>query len=347
MSQSNSSFSRYDRQIKIPQIGLEGQERIGVSCVAVVGLGALGSVSANLLARAGVGTLKLIDRDFLEKNNLQRQVLYDENDLDRHLPKAVLAEEKLKRVNSEIKINALASDLNAQTVDDLLEGVDVIVDGTDNFETRYLINDYALKHQIPWIYGGAVQTHGLVYVVLPGQGPCLRCLFPEAVPSHEAQTCDRSGILAPVSHLIASLQVAECLKILTGRNEAICRSLLKIDVWDSSFHSVDITPDDCPDPCSGCVSGDFPYLQRDQGTQTVKLCGRNAVQIHHWETRKIDFEALAAKLEGSGRVEYNDYIMNIEQPPYGITLFSNGRAIIKGTEDSGIARSLYAKYIGN
>lgn len=230
--------SRYDRQIKVPQIGLKGQEKISASSVAIVGLGALGSVSAQLLARAGVGKLKLIDRDFLEKNNLQRQVLYDEGDLSKNLPKAVLAAEKITRINSEITVTAVPADVNAETIGELLESIDVIVDGTDNFETRYLINDYALKNKTAWIYGGAVQTHGLVYTVLPGEGPCLRCLFPEAVPAYEAQTCDRAGILAPVSHIVASVQAAECLKLLTWQKEAVCRDIVKVDLWRPVFHAV-------------------------------------------------------------------------------------------------------------
>lgn len=338
-------FSRYERQYILKEIGREGQSRLDASLVAVVGLGALGSVSANLLARAGVGKLRLIDRDFLEINNLQRQVLFDEKDLEENLPKAVAAKRKLDKVNSEIQIEAQVADINAETVEELLSDVDLVIDGTDNFETRFLINDYALAHRIPWIYGGAVRTEGMSYVIFPGQGPCLRCLFGQAPRPGSTQTCDQVGILAPVAHLIASFQAVEAIKILAGKRQAVDRNLWKVDLWSRQFQSIPVGHLK-KTPCSGCRDKTYPYLSQDAGTRTVTLCGRNAVQIYQSNQEKIDFQALAARLEGQAEVRFNDYLLKLDLKPYEITVFANGRAIVRGTEDAGQAKSLYAKYIG-
>ncbi len=344
--------SRYERQSILPQIGPEGQKRIGEASVAVVGLGALGSVSANLLARAGVGKLRLIDRDFLELGNLQRQVLFDEEDLRKNLPKAVAAERKLKKINSEITIEGEPSDLNAETIDELLEGIDLIVDGTDNFETRFLINDFCLRENLPWIYGGAVGTVGLTYVILPGEGPCLRCLFEEAPRAGEFQTCDTAGILAPVSHWVASFQAIEALKVLAGKKDAVDRRLWKADLWKKEFKPVEVSAL-ARKRCSGCEKKEYPYLDRERISRVVTLCGRNAVQIFAGRGdppgrpySQVDFQDLARKLSGLGVVNYNDYFLKASIASYEITLFSNGRAIIRGTEDAGQAKSVYAKYIG-
>lgn len=335
--------SRYQKQILLPQIGPEGQRRISQSSAAIVGIGALGSVSASLFARAGVGRIRLIDRDFIELQNLQRQVLYDEEDVRENLPKAVAAQRKLQKINSEIKIEAAPSDLNAETIEDLLEGIDLVIDGTDNFETRFLINDFSLKEKIPWIYGAAVGTEGLAYVVLPGEGPCLRCLFEEAPAAGQFQTCDTAGILASVAHWIASLQATEALKIVTGARQSVDRRLWKIDVWKNEFKAINVTG---KEGCSGCAQGEYPYLSRERVSRTVSLCGRNAVQIFRSETATVDFSKLARKLSPLGAVNYNDYLLKASITPYEITIFSNGRAIIGGTQDSGEARSVYAKYIG-
>lgn len=337
-------FSRYHRQIILPQIGLEGQKKISASSAALVGLGALGSVSANLLTRAGVGRLRLIDRDFLEMNNLQRQVLFDEEDVKSGLPKAVAARRKLEKVNSEIEIEAEPLDLNAETIDELLEGIDLVIDGTDNFETRFLINDFCLQKKIPWIYGGAVGTEGLAYVIFPGEGPCLRCLFEEAPRAGEFQTCDTAGILAPVAHWVASFQAMQALKISSGRREAAERRLVKFDLWKNEFKSIDIKSGS--GRCSGCERGEYPYLARERGSRTVTLCGRNAVQIFRSETSRVDFTHLARKLTPFGAVQYNEYLLKASIAPFEITVFSNGRAIIQGTEDQAQAKSVYSKYIG-
>ena len=339
-------YSRYARQYILKEIGREGQERLDRARVAVIGVGALGSVAANLLARAGVGTLVLIDRDYLESNNLQRQVLYDEMDVKANLPKAEAAARRLRNVNSEIRVEAQVSDLNAATIDALLHGVDLVIDGTDNFETRFLINDYALKSHMPWIYGGAVRTEGMSYVVLPGQGPCLRCLFGQAPGAEDVQTCDQVGILAPVAHLIASFQAVEAIKILAGHGEAVDRQLWKVDLWNREFKAVSVGHFTDETRCSGCREKDYPYLDARAGARAVALCGRNAVQINPDKTGELDFKSLADRLSPQGEVIYNEFLLRCRMEPYEITVFVNGRAIVRGTEDAGQAKSLYARYIG-
>ncbi len=339
-------YSRYSRQLVLKEIGREGQQKLGASCVAVIGAGALGSVSANLLVRAGVGTVRLIDRDFVEMDNLQRQVLYDEKDVAENLPKAVAAQRKLQKINSEIKIEAEVADINSGTIRRLLDKVDLIIDGTDNFETRFLINDYSLQNSIPWIYGGAVRTEGMSYVILPGDGPCLRCLFGAAPDPGTAQTCDQVGILAPMAHLIASFQTIEAIKLLAGHREAVDRDLWKVDLWSRQFKVISVDKFK-NDPCSGCRSKEFPYLEKKTGLRAVALCGRNAVQIFNLqELPDIDLKLLASRLAKQTEVQFNDYLLKCKADPYEITIFPNGRAIIKGTEDAGQAKSLYAKYVG-
>ncbi len=339
-------YSRYSRQMILKEIGREGQRLLEESRVAAVGLGALGSVSANLLARAGVGYLKLIDRDYLEINNLQRQILFDETDLSNNLPKAIAAEQKLRGINSEITIEAETADLNPETIEGLLSGVDLIIDGTDNFETRYLLNDYSLKKKIPWIYGGAIRTEGMSYVTLPEDGPCLRCLFGAAPDSGSIQTCDQVGILAPVAHLIASFQTMEAIKILARHFEAVERALWKVDLWSRQFKTISVEHLK-EAPCSGCQNREYPYLNRRLGARTVTLCGRNAVQIlGHSAAGPIDFKQLAQRLSLEGEVKFNDYLLQYRLASYEITVFSNGRAIVKGTENPDQARNLYSRYIG-
>ncbi len=339
-------ISRYERQFILKEIGRGGQRQLGRSRVAVVGLGALGSVSANLLARAGVGQLLLIDRDFVEKNNLQRQILFDERDAQENLPKAVAAKKKLGEVNSEIKIECEVEDLNPLTAEALLGRADLVVDGTDNFESRFLMNDFSLKKKIPWIYGGAVRTEGMSYVILPGRGPCLRCLFDEAPGANDIQTCDQAGILASVAHLIAAFQVTEAIKILTGKLESVERKLWKVDLWRRELKALSVSHLE-KTPCPGCREGDYVYLERKSVTRAVTLCGRNAVQIDASEGRgKINLERLAGRLAGQTKVEFNPYLLKCRLSSFEMTVFASGRAIVKGTEDAGQAKSLYAKYVG-
>jgi molybdopterin-synthase adenylyltransferase len=338
-------YSRYSRQLVLKEIGREGQSLLDQSRIAIIGVGALGTVSANLLARAGVGNIRLIDRDFLEMNNLQRQVLYDEADLAENLPKAVAAKQKLERTNSEIKIEAQVADVNPDTIAHLLDKVNLVVDGTDNFETRFLINDYCLKNKIPWIYGGAVRMEGMSYVILPGNGPCLRCLFGEAPSPENIQTCDQVGILAPVAHLIASFQTIEAIKILAQRFEFVDRQLWKVDLWNRQFKAISLEHlEDAP--CSSCRGREYPFLERKAGSHAVMLCGRNAVQIFSRRPEGMSFEKLAAKLKPQAEVQFNDYLLRCRLPEHEITVFAGGRAIVKGTEDEAEAKSLYAKYIG-
>lgn len=337
-------YSRYSRQLVLKEIGREGQRRLGKARVSVIGAGALGSVSANLLVRAGVGTVRVIDRDFVEMDNLQRQVLYDEKDVAENLPKAVAAQRKLQKINSEIKIEAEVADINSGSIKRLLEKSDVIIDGTDNFETRFLINDYSLQSKIPWIYGGAVRTEGMSYVILPGDGPCLRCLFGSAPDPGAAQTCDQVGILAPMAHLISSFQAIEAIKILAGHMEAVDRELWKVDLWSRQFKAISVEKFKS-EPCAGCSNKEYPYLEKKMGTRAVALCGRNAVQVFTQDA-DIDLKSLASRLAKQTEVQFNDYLLKCKAAPYEITVFPNGRAIIKGTEDTGQAKSLYAKYIG-
>lgn len=339
-------YSRYSRQLVLKEIGREGQRKLGAACVAVIGAGALGSVSANLLVRAGVGTVRVIDRDFVEIHNLQRQVLYDEKDAAENLPKAVAAQRKLQKINSEIKIEAEVADINSGTIRRLMNKVDLIIDGTDNFETRFLINDYSLESGTPWIYGGAVRTEGMSYVILPGEGPCLRCLFGAAPDPGTAQTCDQVGILAPMAHLIASFQTIEAIKILAGHRDAVDRELWKVDLWSRHFKAISVEKFKS-DPCPGCLKKELPYLEKKSGMRAVALCGRNAVQVFTpSESPEIDLKSLASRLAKQTEVQFNDYLLKCKDASYEITIFPNGRAIIKGTEDTGQAKSLYAKYVG-
>jgi adenylyltransferase/sulfurtransferase len=338
-------FSRYERQYILKEIGREGQGKLDRSCVAVVGIGALGSVSADLLARAGIGRLLLIDRDFLEMNNLQRQVLYDEKDLAENLPKAVAAERKLRQVNSAIRVDCEVADVNPGTIEELLGEADLIVDGTDNFETRFLLNDYALKNKVPWIYGGAIQMEGMTYVILPGSGPCLRCLFGNAPAPEDVQTCDRVGILAPVAHLIASFQAVEAIKILAGKKDDVERKLWKVDLWSRQFKAISVKHLE-KTPCDGCKKKDYAYLTRKIETRAVSLCGRNAVQILRHEKARINFKRLTEQWPLKMQAKYNDYLMTCRSDNYQMTVFSDGRAIIKGTEDVHKAKSFYSKHIG-
>jgi adenylyltransferase/sulfurtransferase len=338
--------SRYQRQMLLTEIGREGQKLLDESCVAVIGLGALGSVSANLLARAGIGTLILIDRDFLEISNLQRQILYDEQDVRDNLPKAIAAQRKLREINSEINIEAEVADVSPSTIARLLKDADLVVDGTDNFETRFLLNDFALKKKVPWIYGGAVRTEGMSFAVLPGETPCFRCLFGGAPQAGSIQTCDQVGILAPVAHLIASFQATEAIKVLAGKKDEVERKLWKVDLWSRQFKAISV--EHLRDtPCPGCKRGEFPYLEQRAGTRALALCGRNAVQIYQGRREsRVDFRKLAGKLDGQAAVEFNEFLLSIRIEPFEITVFRDGRAIVKGTEDAKRAKSLYAQYVG-
>lgn len=319
---------------------MEGQERLSAATAVIVGCGALGTVQAALLARAGTGTIRLIDRDYVEESNLQRQMLYTEADAEEAMPKAEAARRHLLEANSSILIEAHVSDLNPENADELLRGAAVILDATDNFETRLLINDYAVRDSIPWIYGAAVGSYGIAMPVIPGDSACLRCIYPEP-PGGSQPTCETAGVLGPLTNLIGSIQAMEAIKVLSGRCDAVRRKIFTADVWDGPIRETPMPPRDPDCPC--CGRREFTYLEGRRAP--VSLCGRNAVQIHELR-RPLDLAALARQLEGLGVVRSNEFALRLTTGGYQITAFPDGRAIIKGTTDIGVARSLYAKYIG-
>lgn len=332
-------FDRYSRQERFAGIGAAGQRRLGASSVAIVGCGALGSFQAGALARAGVGRLVLIDRDYVEWSNLQRQWLFDEADARDALPKAVAAARGLARINSNIEIQARVSDLTPSNIGELLAGAALILDGTDNFETRYLINDYAVRENLPWIYGAAVGSYGLTMPVVPGRTACLKCVFPEP-PAGAQPTCETEGVLNAITSAIASLQVADALKLLSGGE--VRSRITTLDVWSGDVRQVSLPP---PDPrCPACGRREFPHLEGAR-REPVRLCGRNAVQIHEC-SRAVDLGELQRRLAPLGEVRSNEFALRFFFSPYEMTVFPDGRAIIKGTEDVGLARSLYARYVG-
>lgn len=333
---------RYSRQRLLPEIGDEGQSRLLESRAVVVGCGALGTVQASLLVRAGVGETVLIDRDIVEATNLQRQTLFDESDAADGVPKAVAAARSLRAVNSEVRVVPEATDLTALNAERLLGTARVILDGTDNYETRYLINDVAVKRSLAWVYGAAVGTRGSIMPVVPGATACLACLFPSP-PSVRQPTCDTAGVLNAVTALIASLQVAEALKILVGRPESLCKRLVTWDAWTGSRSSVGAGR---PDPdCQVCGRREFPRLTTDL-VKSAQLCGRDAVQVPGG-SRLVNLDLLASRLKELGSVRFSEHFLRFDCPPHQFTVFPDGRAIIKGTCDIALARSLYARFIGS
>ena len=335
---------RYSRQILFRGIGAEGQRKLAASSVAIVGCGATGSALAGLLGRAGVGKLRIIDRDYVEPSNLQRQSLFDEKDAAESLPKAVAASRKIAGFNSEIAIEAKVEDLIPSNVKALLEGIDLILDGTDNFETRYLINDYAIDQSLPWIYSAAVGSYAVALNVIPGQTACLACIFPDS-PRGIVETCETSGILNSAVNLVASIAATEAIKILVGGKEStnLRRTMLSFDLWTNENAEISAAK---PRPgCRACGERDFVHLA-GEGRPHITLCGRNSVQIHERQ-RPIDFAEMDRRLRPHGIVRHNDFVLKFWHDPYEMTLFPDGRAIIKGTTDTAVARSLYARYIGS
>lgn len=340
-----SDLARYVRQMRYPPIGEEGQRRLLASHVLLCGCGALGSVLASTLVRAGVGRLRIVDRDFLELNNLQRQVLYDEDDVAAGLPKAVAAANKLSRINSQVAVEPLVVDVDHANLPALLDGIDLILDGTDNFETRFLLNDAALRFGRPWVYGGCLGDEGKTMTIVPGRTPCLRCVFPEPPPPGTTATCDSAGILSPIINVIASLQANEALKLLSGNAEAISPHLMVFDLWDNRIHQIKLDQlrgGDCP----ACTGREFPWLTGERGSHSAILCGRNAVQLSFPGRASLSLEDLARQLAGVGTVTRNRYLLRLAVDPYVVTVFQDGRAIVGGTEDIAEARVVYAKYIG-
>jgi molybdopterin/thiamine biosynthesis adenylyltransferase len=341
---------RYSRQILFPGVGEAGQQKLADAHVAIVGCGATGAASASLLARAGVGTLTLIDRDFVEFSNLQRQVLFDEADARESLPKAEAARRKIALFNSSVQVNPQISDLVPANIAELLGPSDLILDATDNFETRYLVNDYAVREGKSWIYAAAVGAYAATMNVLPtgaGELPytptaCLACIFPKP-PSGPVETCDTAGILSTAVNLAASIQVTEALKFLTGQSEIMRRSLLSFDLWTNDRSEISTSKPNIS--CTVCTARRFTHLA-GEGRPHITLCGRNSVQIHEHH-RPVDLAAMHQRLSVHGSVRSNDLLLRFERLPYTLTLFADGRAIIQGTTDASVARSLYARYIGS
>lgn len=341
------NLDRYIRQMRFAPFGEQGQQKLLQSRALICGCGALGSVIANTLVRAGVGKVRIVDRDYLELNNLQRQVLYDEDDVAAGLPKAIAAQNRLQRINSEIEIEAIVADVDHTNIERLLDGVDVLVDGLDNFETRFLLNDAALNFNVPWVYGGCIGAEGQTMTILPGETACLRCLMSETPPPGSTPTCDSAGIMGPVINVIASLQSMEAIKILSGHREATSRKLTVIDVWDSTLRQVKLDGLRDSSDCPACKHRDFPWLRGERGSHTAVLCGRNAVQLSFPGREAISLESLDRRLQGVGKVTRNRFLLRLEVDQYLITVFPDGRAIIGGTEDIAEARTVYARYVGN
>jgi len=340
---SDSLQEKYSRQMLFAGIGPEGQRRLLAARVTVVGCGAIGAAAANLLVRAGVGSVTIIDRDFVEPSNLQRQTLFDETDAREALPKAVAAERKLLSINSSVKVRGLVADLSCDNAEELLSGCDLILDGTDNFETRFLINDFALKTGLPWIYAAGVSSYGLTMTIRPGLTACLACMVENTVSTRALEeTCDTVGVLGPIVNLIASWQVAEALKILAGQTDALSGRLIASDVWTGHMQSIRVTRNP---QCRACVKRDFTYLDGEAQPQ-ITLCGRDSVQIHE-RSRALDLPALALRLRPVAQdVSQNDFLIRFRVAPYEMTVFADGRAILKGSKDPSVARSLYARYLG-
>ena len=345
---SDSSHPRYIRQARFACIGDEGQTRLGRGRVLIAGCGALGSVIANTLARSGVGFLRIVDRDYLELNNLQRQVLYDEEDVRSGLPKAIAAAEKLRQINSEVEIEPIVSDINFSNIESFCDGMDVIVDGTDNFEIRFLLNDASIALGIPWIYGGCIGADGQSMTIIPGESPCLACLMSEGPPAPgTTATCDSAGILAPIINIIASIESTEAIKILSGNRDQVSQSLSVFDIWNNRSHQLSLASlKSSRADCKVCGQKDFEWLSGRRGSQSAVLCGRNSVQLT-FPGESLDFDKLEKELTVVGDVSRNPFLIKATIGEYQLTLFPDARAIITGTEDIATAKTVYAKYVGH
>jgi len=343
-----TDFERYSKQILFAELGEQGQERLSNSRVLLCGCGALGSILAETLVRAGVGYVRIVDRDFVELSNLQRQVLFDERDVLAHIPKAIAAADKLRHINSEVTIEPVVADIDFSNIRQLADGVDLILDGTDNFEIRFLINDLSLDTGLPWIYAGVIGSHGQTMAIFPGETACLRCLIDSVPDPGSTETCDTAGVLGPAVNVIASLEAVDALKILSGRRDQVSASLLVIDVWDGSFRKLNVSDLREKADCPACRHGERTWLSGQQGSQSTVLCGRNAVQVSPAQKANLALDELADKLRSSGTVDANAYLVRLvlSDPDFELTVFRDGRAIIKGTDDVATARGIYSRYIG-
>lgn len=340
---NSQNRDRYIRQMIFAPFGEQGQERLLAARAVVIGCGANGTVIANTLARAGVGKLTIVDRDFVELNNLQRQVLFDEQDVTRRVPKAVAAAEKLRQVNSSITVEGIVADVDAENIEDFVRGANVVLDGTDNFETRFLINDACVKNNIAWVYGGALASYGMSMTIVPHETACLRCVFHSEPAPGTLPTCDTAGVIAPIVGVIGSIVSAEAIKYLTGAGTRNA-GMIHVDLWENTFDSF-VVPRKTD--CIACGQAKFEYLEGERGgVMTAFLCGRNAVQVNPGKGHALSLPNLAEKLRGVGEVSVNEYLVKFSIDNFELTIFPDARAIVKGTEDAAIARGVYAKYIG-
>lgn len=338
-------FARYSRQVLYANFGEKGQRALSLSRVLLVGCGALGTIIAETMVRAGVGFLRIVDRDFVELNNLQRQTLFDEHDVAECATKAEAALRKLQRINSGAELEAVVADYNYTNAQRLSQDADLILDGTDNFEARFLMNDVAVKLGVPWVYGAVIGAEGVVMPILPGETPCLRCVWEEMPPPGTTATCDTAGVLGPVVHMVAGLQALEAMKILGGKRDAITRKMISIDAWGGRFRTLNMQPAFDRGQCPCCKGGQYEFLSGERSSNTISLCGRDAVQVLPPPGAKINLATLADRLR-SHRATMKGRLLRFTADACEVTLFPDGRAIIKGTNDPAIARGVYAKYIG-
>lgn len=337
---------RYRRQMRFAPLGDEGQQRLLASRVLVCGCGALGSVAAELLVRAGVGEVRIVDRDFLELDNLHRQVLFNEDDVAERLPKAVAAARHLRKINSTVVVEPVVADVTAANIDDVASDVGCIVDGTDNFEIRYLLNDYAIARNIPWVFGGCVGAEGQTMAILPGETPCLACILPEPPPAELQPTCETAGVIGPAVNVIAALQAAEALKLLSGNRGAVKRELTVMDLWHNQLRQIGVDRAQQEDACRACQDRDFAWLDGRRGSSASVLCGRNAVQLRDANAGAVPLAELAEKLALVGDVFSNPFLVRVDVDDFTLTIFEGGRTIVFGTDDPAEARSIFAKYVG-
>lgn len=321
-----------------------GQRQLLASSVAIVGCGALGTVFSSILVRAGVGHVKIVDRDYIELNNLQRQILFDEEDIARGLPKAAAAAEKLRRVNSGVRIEPLVTDVNPGNVEEIIGDVDLVLDGTDNFETRFLLNDACVKHGIPWVYAAVVSTYGMTMAIVPHRTACFRCFLAQMPPPGSAATCDTVGVLGPAVNIVASLAVTEALKLLMGKEEELHGRMIHVDAWQGTLDRLEVAKTDTC--CPTCDLGQFEFLEAREGSYVTRLCGRDAVQVNVRGDAEVSLAQLAERLRSVGEVTVNDYMLRLRIGSHVLTVFPDGRTIVKGTDDEATARTLYARYVG-
>ena len=337
--------NRYSRQILFPEIKRDGQRKLLSSKILLVGCGALGAAHAETLARAGVGNIRIVDRDFVEFSNLQRQSLFSETDASMRLPKAIAAKNRLLEINSEIKVEAIVTDVNYSNIENLIKDCDLILDGTDNFQTRFLLNDACVKHSKTWIYGAAVSSYGVTMTIIPQKSPCLRCIFEEIPDAGSSPTCDTAGVIQPIISIVSAVQTTEAIKILIGKKESLHQSLMQIDVWQNDWRKIKLGAPNAD--CKTCGQRNFEFLEAENVEFSAVLCGRDAVQISPPAQTNLDLPALAQKLETLGAVKQNEYLLRLKYDEFELTVFRDARMIVRGTDDVSVARSIYARLIGN